>query len=125
MLDKARGVTYNYRRRVTGDTPRTLGGMSMNDNNYYIVRGKNSGVFFGNIKAQNGQEVTMTNVRRLWYWAGAASISQLAAEGTKSPSSCKFTQTVDEMIVLDAIELDLCSDKAVVSICGVPVWSIR
>ena len=97
----------------------------MNDNNYYIVRGKSSGVFFGNIKARNGHEVTMSNVRRLWYWAGAASISQLAVDGTKAPSSCKFTQTVDEIIVLDAIEIDLCSDKAVASICGVSVWSMR
>ena len=40
----------------------------------YIVRGDRSGVFFGEIKERNGREVTMTNVRRLWYWDGAASI---------------------------------------------------
>lgn len=46
--------------------------------NIYIVRGKDSGVFFGEIAERNGQEVLMKNVRRLWYWDGAASISQLA-----------------------------------------------
>lgn len=89
---------------------------------FFIVRGERSGVFFGNIKERNGKEVTMENVRRLWYWDGAASISQLAQEGTVRPSQCKFTVTVDKILVLDAIEIDKCSDKAVKSIQEVAVW---
>ena len=89
---------------------------------FYIVRGDRSGVFFGNIKERNGREVTMTNVRRLWYWDGACSISQLAQEGTVRPSQCKFTVTVDEVLVLDAIEIDKCSEKAVKSIKEVAEW---
>lgn len=92
------------------------------ENYYYIVRGKNSGVFAGNIKERNGQEVLMSNVRRLWYWDGAASISQLAKEGTVNPESCKFTVTVDEILVLDAIEIDKCSKKAEKSIKEVIEW---
>lgn len=90
--------------------------------NIYIVRGKDSGVFFGEIAERNGQEVLMNNVRRLWYWDGAASISQLAQEGTVSPENCKFTVTVDEILVLDAIEIDKCSDKAVENIKAVAEW---
>lgn len=45
---------------------------------YYIVRSDRAGVFFGRIKERNGSEVTMTDVRRIWYWYGAASLSQLA-----------------------------------------------
>lgn len=94
----------------------------MGEKTFYIVRGDRSGVFFGNIKERNGKEVTMENVRRLWYWDGAASISQLAQEGTVRPSQCKFTVTVDEILVLDAIEIDKCSNKAVKSIQEVAVW---
>lgn len=90
--------------------------------NIYIVRGKDSGVFFGEIAERNGQEVLMKNVRRLWYWDGAASISQLAQEGTVRPENCKFTVTVDEVQVLDAIEIDKCSDKAVENIEAVAEW---
>lgn len=90
--------------------------------NYYIVRGEKSGVFFGSIKERNGREVTLENVRRLWYWDGASSISQLAKEGTKNPLNCKFTVTVDEILVLDAIEIDKCSLKAIKSIKEVPEW---
>lgn len=89
---------------------------------YYIVRGDRSGVFFGNIAKREGKEVTMRNVRRLWYWDGAASISQLAQEGTRSPENCKFTLIVDEAIILDCIEIDKCTSKAVKSISGVKAW---
>ena len=64
---------------------------------YYIVRGDRSGVFAGNIKERNGREVTMSDVRRLWYWEGACSISQLALDGTTKPSECKFTVALDEI----------------------------
>ena len=90
--------------------------------NIYIVRGKDSGVFFGEVAERNGQEVLMKNVRRLWYWDGAASISQLAQEGTVRPENCKFTVTVDEVLVLDAIEIDKCSDRAVENIKAVAEW---
>ena len=89
---------------------------------YYIVRGDTSGVFAGNIKERNGKEVLMENVRRLWYWDGACSISQLATEGTKKPENCKFTLEVEEVLVLDAIEIDTCTKEAEASIKGVKVW---
>lgn len=89
---------------------------------YYIIRGDRSGVFFGNIKERNGQEVTITNCRRIWYWDGAASISQLALEGVKNPENCKFTVTVPELTILDAIEIIPCSEKSVKIIKGVKEW---
>ena len=87
-----------------------------------IIRGDRSGVFFGTLKAREGREVTLTDCRRLWYWDGAASISQLAVDGTKRPSECKFTVTVSEIIITDVIEIIPCTDKAVMSIEGVEVW---
>lgn len=32
----------------------------------YIVRADRAGVFFGKIKERNGDEITMTDVRRIW-----------------------------------------------------------
>ncbi|MBE7053877.1 MAG: hypothetical protein E7391_06365 [Ruminococcaceae bacterium] len=66
--------------------------------------------------------MTLENCRRLWYWDGAASISQLALEGTTNPSRCKFTVIVDHIIILDAIEIILCTDKSIRSIEGVAEW---
>lgn len=89
---------------------------------YYIVRADRAGVFFGNIKERNGSEVTMTNVRRLWYWDGAASLSQLAVEGTKAPGNCKFTITVPEMTILGVLEVIPCSAEAARNIKAVHEW---
>lgn len=50
-----------------------------------IVRGDRSGVFFGTLLERNGQEVVLADCRRLWYWDGAASISQLAVDGVPTP----------------------------------------
>lgn len=87
-----------------------------------IVRGDKSGVFFGTLASKDGSEVKLTGCRRLWYWDGAASISQLAVDGTKRPNQCKFTVTVGEIVILDAIEIISCTDKAVRSIEGVEEW---
>lgn len=90
----------------------------------YIVRGDRSGVFYGDITNRDGREVTISNVRRLCYWDGAASLSQLAAEGVKKPGDCKFTMTVSSITILDAIELLPCTEEAEKSIEGVKEWKM-
>ena len=96
----------------------------MNDNTYYIIRTNHAGVFTGNIQNRDHDEVTLTNVRRLWYWDGAASLSQMATEGVKRPENCKFTVTVPEMTVLGVIEILPCSAEAEACIKAVPEWKI-
>lgn len=87
-----------------------------------IIRGDRSGVEFGELVEQNGNEVTLKNARRLWYWAGAASLSQLAMEGPKMPEHCQFTVTVSSITILDAVEIIPCTDKAIKSIEEVDEW---
>ena len=87
-----------------------------------IVRGNYSGVEFGTLVAQEGQEVTLKNARRIWYWEGAASLSQLAMEGTAKPQECKFTVYVDSITILDAVEVIPCTEKAIKSIEEVKEW---
>lgn len=94
------------------------------ENQKFIVRSDKAGVFFGEIKERNGDEVTMTNVRRIWYWSGAASLSQLAVDGVSKPKDCKFTVYVKEMIILGIIEIIPCTEKAIKSIEGVEEWKV-
>lgn len=89
-----------------------------------IVRGDRSGVFFGILAEKDGKEVKLTNCRRLWFWCGAASISQIAKDGVKKQDKCKFTVTVNSIVILDAIEIIPCTDKAIRNIEEVPVWKI-
>lgn len=89
---------------------------------WYIVRGDRSGVFFGHIAKREGREVEMTDARQIWYWDGAANLLQMAEEGVKKPRNCKFTQSVSELTLIDAIEVLPCTDEAAACIRGVPVW---
>ena len=89
---------------------------------YVIVRGDRSGIFFGIFENQNGQEVELKECRRLWYWDGACSISELAVNGTAKPDNCKFTVTIDEILLIDGIEILPCTEKAIESIKGVKKW---
>ena len=93
-------------------------------NKKVIVRGDRSGVFFGTLLERNGREVMLENCRRIWYWDGAASISQLAVDGTKKPDQCKFTVSVNSITILDAIEIIPCSNAAICSIEGVKEWKM-
>lgn len=63
---------------------------SMDNQQFYIIRAKDAGVFFGHIKERKGDEVTLTDCRRIWYWQGAASLSQLATEGVSEPRFCNL-----------------------------------
>lgn len=89
---------------------------------YIICRTYSAGVFAGTLEKKEGREVTLSNARRLWYWSGAASLSQLAMEGVKRPLECKFPCPVDEAILTESIELLKCTKEARESIEGVPVW---
>lgn len=87
-----------------------------------IVRGNGSGVFYGTLVERTGSEVKMKDCRRLWFWEGAASVSQLAVDGTKEPDACLFTVAVPEMEILDIVEVIPCTEKAINSIESVEVW---
>lgn len=89
-----------------------------------IIRADRAGVFYGEIKSRNGSEVIMTNCRRLWYWSGANSLSQLATEGVKYPERCKFSVWVPSITILGVIEVIPCTPEAIANIEEVPVWRI-
>lgn len=87
-----------------------------------IIRGDRSGVFFGTLVSKEGKEVMLQDCRRLWYWDGAASISQIAVDGVTKPGNCNFTVTVSEIVITDVIEIIPCTDKAIKCIEEVSVW---
>ena len=90
---------------------------------YVIVRTYSAGVFAGTLISRKGQEVVLKNARRLWYWKGAASLSQLAVDGVLCPNDCKFPCAVSRIELLQAIEILDVSARARLSIEGVPIWT--
>lgn len=94
---------------------------------FYIVRTYSAGVWLGKLKELDGQIAVITEARRLWYWSGAASLSQLANEGTKRPNDCRFCVTIkDEQGVYlpQVIEILPVTELALDNIKAVKEWKI-
>ena len=91
-----------------------------------IIRSYGAGVFFGTLneveQCEDKYTVELLNCRRLWHWAGACSITQLAVDGTKNPLDCKFTLTEPSIVVSSVIEIHECSGNAITSIESVSEW---
>lgn len=112
------GEEYVKKSEVRVEAPK-LEGME-----YCIVRTYSAGVFAGYIESREGKEVVMRQARRLWYWKGAASLSQLAEEGVKNPGECKFPCEVDKVTLTEAIEILSVTDAAKKSIESVAIWEM-
>jgi len=89
---------------------------------FKIIRTYSAGVFAGYVESRTGKEVVIRDAIRIWQWAGANSLSQLAVDGTNSPSNCHFAMSVDKIEVLEAIELLDVTAKAKSNILSVPPW---
>ena len=106
------------RKDTLNQTAGTYNGMP-----YVIVRTYSAGVFAGYLESRKEKEVVMRQARRIWYWDGAASLSQLATDGTSKPSNCKFPCAVDKVELTEAIEILQCTETAKKSISEVKVWT--
>jgi len=89
---------------------------------YRIVRGKDSGVFFAcNVKFDS-DHTTVAYLgwsRMIHYWEGAAALSQVSVDGIKSGRVCV---PVNDRVVLDVCEIIPCTDAAVANLLAQPEW---
>lgn len=118
---KINGVDYVPAKSVINKAASDINGMP-----YMCVRTRSAGVFVGCLKSKKetvaGVETVLINARRLWYWSGAASLSQLVVDGVSNPSECKFPCSVDEVTLPESIEILPVSEKAKISIDSVKIW---
>ena len=89
---------------------------------HVIIRSRDAGVFAGYLSNKEGDEVVLQRARRLWYWDGAATLSQLAVHGVSKPGNCKFSVHTDDHEVLGVCEIIPTTAKAKASIDGVKEW---
>lgn len=92
---------------------------------YVLIRTDRAGVHFGTLEKKEytpaGIIVTLKNAKRVYYWEGACSLSELATMGTTKPNDCKFAIPVKE-IELKAIEVILMTETAVKNLNSVELW---
>jgi hypothetical protein len=113
------GITYVPQSEANKEKAVSFKGLK-----YVIVRTYSAGVFAGYLKKKTGQNGILLNTRRLWYWDGAASLSQLAIDGVSKPENCKFPDEVEEIELDQIIEVIPATKKAQESIKSVSIWKI-
>ncbi len=93
---------------------------------YSIIRTYSAGCFAGYIDREREDKniATVKNARRLWYWSGASSLSQLANDGVKNPDDCKFPAEVAEIDLCKIIEVIPATKEAKKSIDSVTIWEM-
>lgn len=91
---------------------------------YCLVRSSYAGVFAGHLAGYDSGSALLKDARRIWYWAGAATLSQLSQDGTADPGACKFPCEVPEVYLEGVFEVLPCSNKGKESIRSVPVWAL-
>jgi len=80
---------------------------------YCVVRTYSAGVHIGYVSefgVKHPQNATLVNSRRLHYWSGAASLSQVAIDGVDDSS--RIAIVLPEIELTDVIEIIPCSEKA-------------
>lgn len=88
-----------------------------------IVAAGIGGIHVGFLKSKTGTEVELVNARRIQYWNGAASISEMAIRGVSKPADCRFSAAVPSITITQAAEIIPVSTKAQSNLFGVPVWT--
>lgn len=90
-----------------------------------LIRSYASGVHFGELVSEvftpAGKVVVLANSRRIHYWEGAASLSQVAIEGI---ASGRVAMTLPEIEITNVIEKIPLSEVAIANLENQPVWKI-
>ena len=83
----------------------------MKQGDFVLVRAGGAGVHFGTLEEREGQEVRLSNAKRLWSWTGALSLSEVASKGVNISAS-KISVAVEEIILPTVLEIIIVSKKS-------------
>jgi len=118
------GVLSNLVIQSQPATPAGMPGFVTKEGLTYVcVRTYSAGVFTGYLRSKNEIEVELIDARRIWYWDGASSLSELAMMGVARPDQCKFPMIVPYIVLTQAIEIIPMTQRAKDSIDSVKNWT--
>lgn len=111
------GIVYIPKDSVNIELAEKVGNMD-----FVLVRTHSAGVHFGYLKEKIGNEVVLINSRRIWYWKGAASLSQIALEGIKCPNESKISVAIPKNHLFGVIEIMDITKEAEKSLNNINEW---
>lgn len=116
-------ITINGETYVKKTHTRT----DMGDRPYVITRGKDHGVHAGYYDGEDTDGwITLLHARRIWYWDGAASLSEIAVYGCAEDrrEKCRFAacEPMKKLDRKDTCEILYCQPEGQAMIEGQPEW---
>lgn len=94
---------------------------------YVIVRTYSAGVHAGYLadQSEDGKRVKLLDSRRIWYWSGAFTLSEMSQSGVSDPDNCKFSIAIPEIEITEAIEIIPCTERAMNNLKAVKAHDIK
>lgn len=94
---------------------------------YVIIRTYSAGVHIGYLQSKeytpSGIVVKLIKTRRVYSWAGAMTLSQLALDGSNKPDKCQITVEIPENELV-AIEIMPVTEKSFKSLTAISEWKV-
>lgn len=90
-------------------------------NKTVIARIERAGVFMGALDYIDGDIVRLKDVRRIYYWMGALSVTDMAVNGITS-GKVTVAVGVAEFNRSALVELNECTEKAIKKIKAIAPW---
>ena len=90
-------------------------------NKKIIARIDRAGVFHGTLDYIDNEIIRLKDVRRIYYWNGALSVTDIAAKGITGGKVTVPVSTV-EFMSDKIVELNECSDESTKSIEAIKPW---
>ncbi len=90
---------------------------------YCVIRTYSAGVHIGYVKefgVKHPQQAVLLKSRRLHYWNGAASLSQVAMDGVDDSS--RIAIELPEITLTDVVEVIPCSEKSAEFFKAAKLW---
>ena len=70
-----------------------------------VVRTINAGVHIGRMESRKGDEIVLSQSRRLWRWGGANTLNEVAIKGVSTAEVTRLSEPVESITVLQVIEI--------------------
>ena len=120
-MSKPKEITIDEVKYVRADSFQQPA-QETNGMKYVIVRSRDSGCHAGYLKEDNETSLILVNSRRLWYWNGACSLSQIAMDGIGDKQSSKIAMVLPEIKIVNYCEIIPATQTAKESIESCKVW---
>lgn len=90
-----------------------------------LIRSYAAGVHFGTLQSEvftpAGKVVVLSDSRRIHYWEGAASLSQVANDGIRTG---RVTMVLPAIEIVNVIETIPLSEGAIKNLESQPIWKV-